>query len=151
MNWNLSDSSGKPTITQVDGASSVSANTGDGSVASQLQAISIGNGGVVTATFTDGQAKTVGMLALASVGNPDSLNALGNNNFQVSSKTSIPVIGVAQSGGRGNILGGSLESSTVDIAKEFTNLIIYQRGYQADAKVINTEDQLTQDTISLKQ
>ena len=151
VNWNLNDVTGKPMITQVAELSSVSANTGDGTPAAQLQTVSIGKGGVVTAVFSDGQDKTVGLLALAAVGNPDSLNAVGNNNYQTSSQTTIPVIGVAQTGGRGNILGGSLESSTVDIAKEFTNLIVYQRGYQANAKVINTEDQLSQDTISLKQ
>jgi flagellar hook protein FlgE len=54
-------------------------------------------------------------------------------------------------GGRGLVLGGSVEASTVDIAREFTNLIIFQRGYQANAKVITTVDQISQDTINLKQ
>ena len=151
INWNLSDASGNSLITQVAEPSSVSANTGDGIPPSQLQTVSIGSGGVLTATFSNGQDRTVGLLALAAVGNPSTLTALGNNNFETTSQTTTPVIGVAQTGGRGNIAGGSLEASTVDIAKEFTNLIVYQRGYQANAKVINTEDQLTQDTISLKQ
>ncbi len=151
VNWNLNDASGKSTITQVAEASGVSANAVDGTAPSELQSVSIGNGGVLTALFSNGQTKTVGTLALASVGNPASLIDVGDNNYQITAQTAVPVVGVAQTGGRGQILGGSLESSTADIAKEFTNLIVYQRGYQANAKVINTEDQLTQDTISLKQ
>jgi flagellar hook protein FlgE len=151
VNWNLNDAAGNPTLTQVDSPSTVSANSADGSTAAQLTGISIGTGGVLEGKFSNGLQKAVGQLALASIGNPDSMTDVGNNNFQVSSQTTLPVIGTAQTGGRGDILGGSLESSTVDIAKEFTNLIIYQRGYQANAKVVNTEDQLTQDTISLKQ
>ena len=90
-------------------------------------------------------------LALASIRNPDSLTSVGDNNFQVSSNTAIPAIGTANTGGRGNILSGALESSTVDIAHEFTSLIVYQRGYEAAAKVITTTDTLTQDTMNLKQ
>ncbi|MCU1260115.1 MAG: protein of unknown function domain protein [Bryobacterales bacterium] len=151
INWNLNNPTGTPTLTQVTNPSAVSTNSQDGSLTAQLVRVSIGEGGVVQAQFSNGQQKTVGRLALASIGNPESLTAVGNNNFQTSLQTAIPVIGTAQTGGRGNIVGGSLESSTVDIAREFTNLIIYQRGYQANAKVVNTEDQLSQDTISLKQ
>ncbi|HZU26249.1 MAG TPA: flagellar basal body rod C-terminal domain-containing protein, partial [Bryobacteraceae bacterium] len=54
-------------------------------------------------------------------------------------------------GGRGTVIGGAVEASTVDIAQEFTNLIVCQRGYEANAKVVTTVDQLSQDTINLKQ
>lgn len=151
MNWNLNDVSGKPTLTQVDSPSTVSANSQNGAAPAQLTSVNIGGGGMVEGNFSDGLKRVLGQLALASIGNPDSMTALGNNTYQVSSQTTLPVIGTAQTGGRGDIVGFSLEASTVDIAKEFTNLIVYQRGYQANAKVINTEDQLTQDTLSLKQ
>jgi flagellar hook protein FlgE len=62
----------------------------------------------------------------------------------------LPAIGVPGTGGRGQILGGSTEASTVDIAKEFTNLIVYQRGYQANTRVITTADEISQETINLK-
>jgi flagellar hook protein FlgE len=65
--------------------------------------------------------------------------------------TAAPAIGSPDSGGRGKIMGGSLESSTVDMAREFTNLISAQRSYQASSKVITTTDQMLQDLISLKQ
>jgi flagellar hook protein FlgE len=68
----------------------------------------------------------------------------------LSSRTALPAIGVSGTGGRGTILGGAVESSTVDIAREFTNLIVFQRGYQANTRVITTVDELSQETINLK-
>ena len=59
-------------------------------------------------------------------------------------------MGVAGAGGRGRVKAGSLEASTVDIAREFTNLIVFQRGYQANSRVITTADELSQDTLNLK-
>jgi flagellar hook protein FlgE len=91
----------------------------------------------------------VAQLALASIRNPDSLAAEGNNKFQVTTRTATPVIGVAGTGGRGNIMGASIESSTADVANEFTNLIVYQRSYEANAKVVTSADQLSQETINL--
>ena len=152
MNWNLTNTTtGANLVTQIAQPSALSTSSQDGTAAAQLTKVSIGDGGLIIAQYSNGQTKNVGELAMASIRNPDSLVAVGNNNFQTSSLTATPVIGAPQTGGRGNILGGALESSNVDIATEFTNLIVYQRGYQANAKVINTEDQLSQDTISLKQ
>ena len=80
----------------------------------------------------------VARLTLASIRNPDSLLSTGGNNFRTGVSTAIPVIGLANTGGRGSIIGASLESSNVDIADEFTKLIIYQRAYSASARVITT-------------
>ncbi len=151
INWNLNDATGAPRLTQINQPSQVASNAQDGTDAATLVSVSIADGGLVQARFSNGQEKTLGQLAVAGIRNPDSLSAIGNNNFELSALTAVPVIGTAEAGGRGKVLGGSLESSTVDIAKEFTNLIIYQRGYQANAKVINTEDQLSQETMALKQ
>jgi flagellar hook protein FlgE len=90
-------------------------------------------------------------MAMAEVRNPDSLIASGNSNYQAGALTALPAIGVPGTGGRGTVLGGSIEASNVDIATEFTNLIIYQQGYEANAHVVTTENQLSQDTINLKQ
>ena len=92
----------------------------------------------------------MGLLAIASIRNPQSLIAAGNNNFQASAKTALPAIGLPDSGGRGKVVGGSLEASTVDIAKEFTNLIVYQRGYQVNSRVVTTADDISQETVNLK-
>jgi flagellar hook protein FlgE len=77
------------------------------------------------------------------------LIATGNNNYQLSELTATPSVGVPGTGGRGTIEGGSIEASTVDIATEFTNLIVYQRAYEANAHVVTTADTLSQDTINL--
>jgi flagellar hook protein FlgE len=91
-----------------------------------------------------------GQLAMATVRNPNSLIAVGNNNFQLGARSAEPAIGTPGTGGRGTIIGGAIENSNVDIAREFTNLIILQRGYQANAKTVTTVDELSQDTINLK-
>jgi flagellar hook protein FlgE len=152
MNWNLSDPvTGASQISQVAEPSAVSTSTQDGVAAAQLVKVGIGNGGSLIAQYSDGEQRTVGQIALATVRNPQSLSAIGQNNYQLSSSSAAPVVGTPGTGGRGTIVGGQLESSTVDIATEFTNLIVYQRSYQANAKVVTTEDQLSQDTIAIKQ
>jgi flagellar hook protein FlgE len=92
----------------------------------------------------------VGQLAMAAIRNPESLIAVGNNNYQLSAKTANPAIGLPGTGGRGKIVGGAIEYSTTDIAREFTNLIVLQRGYQANSRVVTTVDELSQETINLK-
>jgi flagellar hook protein FlgE len=138
-------------VTQYAQTSAVASVAQDGIAAAQLTHISLTDGGQIIAQFSNGKQVAVAQLALASIRNPDSLTSVGNNNFEVSANTAIPAVGTANSGGRGNVLSGALESSTVDIAHEFTNLIVYQRGYEAAAKVITTTDTLTQDTMNLKQ
>ncbi len=86
---------------------------------------------------------------MASIENPQSLSNVGDNNFAVTGNTAIPAVGVAQTGGRGQILGNSLESSNVDMATEFTHLIIYQSAYQASSRVISTVNNMNQDLFSL--
>jgi flagellar hook protein FlgE len=77
------------------------------------------------------------------------MQQVDGNNFAPTSQTAAPVIGLPSTGARGSITGGALETSTVDIATEFTNLLQYERGYQANSKVIATEDQVVQQTIGL--
>jgi len=150
LSWELfSGSAGR--LTQFSQPSETSALAQDGSAAAQLTHVGIANGGFIVATYSDGEQQKVGQLALATVRNPDSLIAVGNNNFQVSARSALPAVGVPGTGGRGQVLGGAVESSTVDMATEFTNLIVFQRAYQANAKVVTTVDQLSQDTINLKQ
>ena len=151
INWSLYTPDLAGRVTQFAQASSVSTNSQDGLTAAQLTHVTLANSGQIVAQFSNGQQVTVAQLALASIRNPSSLTAAGNNNYQIGPDTAAPAIGVPNTGGRGQVLGGALESSTVDIAREFTNLIVMQRGYEANAKVISTTDQLTQDTINLKQ
>jgi flagellar hook protein FlgE len=149
--WNLYSSSSQPCLTNYSQSSAVSAESQDGSAAAELTQIGIANGGQIVAKYSDGTQVAVGQLAMASIVNPESLIAAGSNNYQLSSKSALPAVGLPSTGGRGQILGGSVEDSTVDIATEFTNLIVYQRAYEANSKVITTTDQLSQDTINLIQ
>lgn len=148
MNWNLF-TGGNSTITQYAQTSSMSTNSQDGSAAAQMTQVSIGDGGVVLAQLSNGQEMQVGQLAMANFVNPDSLIDVGNNNYQVSGTTSNAAVGVPNSGGRGQILGSSLESSTVDISTEFTNLMTYQNSYEAASRVITTADTIMQQTLNI--
>jgi flagellar hook protein FlgE len=150
LNWQLFTGSAGD-ITQFASPSETSALSQDGSAAAQLDSVGIANGGTIVATYSDGTQQIVGQLAMATVRNPDSLVAVGDNNYQLSQLSALPAVGVPGTGGRGDVLGGAVESSTVDMATEFTNLIVYQRAYEASAKVITTVDQLSQDTINLVQ
>jgi len=106
---------------------------------------------IATGNYSDGSQQEIGQIALASISNPDSLVAVGQSNYEIGPDTSTPVIGMPNTGSRGNIEGGALEDSTVDIATEFTNLIVYQRSYEANSKVISTMNQITQDLLAIQQ
>ena len=149
LTWNLYDANGNPQITQYDSASTNLASSQNGTQAGQLTGISIGANGQLTAAYSNGDNVAVAQLAVGSILNPQSMQDLGSNTFGVTSLSAIPAIGVPGTGSRGTVTGGALESSTVDIATEFTNLLIYERGYQANSKVITTEDQVVQSTLSL--
>jgi flagellar hook protein FlgE len=149
ITWNLLNADGSPRLTQVAETSAVSASAPDGSPAAQLTNVGLSDGGVIEATFSDGTQTAVGQLAMASIRNPDSLVAEGDNNFSATANTATPVIGLPGTGGCGQIVGGSIEASTVDLATELTNLIVYQRAYEANSKVVTSVDQLSQDTINL--
>ncbi|MEO8660951.1 MAG: flagellar hook protein FlgE [Bryobacteraceae bacterium] len=141
---------GVPRITQFSQPSAPSAIKQDGVAAALLTGVTLDDGGSVMAEYSNGDRQEVARLALASIRNPDSLVATGNNNLKLGSDTATPTVGEANTGGRGAIVSLSLESSNVDIAEEFTKLIVYQRGYQANARVITTSDEISQETINLK-
>ncbi len=148
ITWNLFDSSGAGNITQYSQASTASS-TQDGEQAAQLSQVAIQNGGQVVATFSNGQQKVEAQLAVASIQNPGSMTNVGNNNYTITSDTATPSIGTPETGGRGQIDGGALEGSNVDLATQFTNLIVYQSAYQASSRVISTADQMTQDLLNV--
>jgi flagellar hook protein FlgE len=151
MNWNLLTPTGASTLTQYASPSALSGTTQDGVAATEITQVSISNGGAIQATYSDGSTSTVAQLALAGISNPDSLISVGQNSFEVGADTAAPAVGGPGTGSRGTIQGGALESSNVDIATEFTNLIVYQRSYEANSRVISTLDELTQDLLNLKQ
>jgi len=151
VTWNLYDSAGNPTITQFNSPSAVSATNQNGVTASEVTQVALANGGQIIAHYSNGSQQIIGQLAMASIANPQSLISVGQSNYEVGADTSTPVVGTPGTGSRGTIEGGALEASTVDIAAEFTNLIVYQRSYEANSRVISTLDELTQDLLNIKQ
>lgn len=140
---------GASAITQYAQAFNASNPNADGSAATTITDAAIGASGVVNATLSNGQTIQIGQLAMASFVNPDSLVAVGNNNYQTSGLTSQASIGTANTGGRGQIQGSALEGSTVDISTEFTNLITFQNSYSANSRVITTANSMEQQTLDL--
>jgi flagellar hook protein FlgE len=149
ITWNLFDGQ-TPRLTQFSQPSASSALAQNGSGAANLIRVGLANGGKILAQYSNGQQVVVGQVAMATVRNPESLIAAGNSNYQLSARSALPAIGLPETGGRGSVLGGTVEASTVDIAREFTNLIVYQRGYQANARMVTTVDEMSQETINLK-
>ena len=150
INWNLYDGAGVSSVTQfATSVSGMSKPAQDGHATGQISKISIQNGGLVVANYTNGQQVTMGQLALASIANPTSLLQVGNNNLQASASTAQAAIGAAGTGSRGQIQGGALESSTTDMAAQFTQLLTFERSYQAASRVITTTDTLLQETVNL--
>jgi flagellar hook protein FlgE len=149
ITWNMFNGTA-PRMTQFSQPSATSALAQDGSPAANLVRVGLGDAGKILAQYSNGQQVVVGQVAMATIRNPESLIAVGNSNYQLSARSALPAIGLPGTGGRGNVLGGSIEASTVDIAREFTNLIVFQRGYQANARMVTTVDELSQETINLK-
>lgn len=150
FNWNLLNGT-VPVVTQVAGASSTSSTQQDGSASGTLVNFSIGADGIVTGSFSNGRTGALGQIALANFGDVQGLQRIGSNLFTETLASGQAVVGAAGTGGRGSLSGGSLELSNVDIATEFANLIVAQRAFEANAKAVTTFDQITQDTIYLKQ
>lgn len=148
MKLNMYDTTGAATLAQVAGASTTIKTLQDGMRSGQLLGVSMGDEGRVIAKYDSGAEIEIGQLAVAKVTDTRSLADIGNNLFRAGGEE--PDLGVAGQGGRGQIKGGALEGSTVDIAREFTNLIVYQRGYQANSRVITTADELSQEVLNLK-
>lgn len=137
-------------LQEFGGQSTVGAQHQDGSAAGTLQSFKIANDGVVSGVFSNGVTRQVGQLALAAFNNPAGLEKAGDNFYRTTPNSGIAQIGIAATGGRGKLSAGNLEMSNVDLSQEFTNLIIGQRGFQANSKIITTSDDILQTLLSLK-
>src|SRR6267142_5421650 len=140
-----------PSITQLAAASAVANSTQDGFPAGSLLHFTVDQNGVIDGTFSNGQSRAIGQIAVASFANDVGLENIGGNAFVATLASGTANIGAANQGGRGSLVGGALELSNVDIATQFAQLITAQRGYEANAKTVTTFDQVTQDTINIKQ
>ncbi len=148
--WDLVDDNGVGTLTGFGSPSANSSITQNGSAAGSITAFGINADGEIMATFGSGAAVVVGQLAIAKFNNPQGLTKAGSNRFTETQASGIPNVGTAGTGGRGTLTGGAVEQSNVDIAQEFTQMILAQRGYQANSKSITVADELLLETLSLK-
>jgi flagellar hook protein FlgE len=115
-----------------------------------LRSYNIGQDGVITGIYASGTKKPLFQIAMADFANPEGLEKVGDTAFRASSNSGTVQLGAPGTGRRGQLVGGSLEMSNVDLAQEFTNLIIAQRGFQATSRVITTSDQVLEDLVNIK-
>jgi flagellar hook protein FlgE len=148
--WSLTDPSGNSLLTQVASASTTASTDQNGFVAGTLQSFNIMQDGTVEGQFSNGQTQAIGQIAVASFANNQGLQLVGGSSYQSTLASGAAVIGTANSGGRGTITGGAVELSNVDISTEFTNLIVVQRAFEADARVVTTFDSVSSSTINLQ-
>jgi len=150
LTWKVVDANATASLTGFASPSATSSKTQNGTPAGRLDLLSIGNDGTITAKVGAGEAVAVGRLALATFNNFKGLVDIGANKFQSSLESGLPNVGEPGTGGRGTVIGSALEQSNVDIAYEFTQMILAQRGYQANSKSITVSDELLVDTLSMK-
>lgn len=137
-------------LTQLSGDSSAAVTAQDGFAVGTLQSFSISPDGMISGIFSNGLNRTLGQVTLATFSNPAGLEKLGQNLFRDSSNSGVAQVGQPNVGNRGKISTGFVEMSNVDLSNEFTNLIITQRGFQANTRIITIVDDLLQDVINLK-
>ncbi|MCZ2836503.1 flagellar hook protein FlgE [Modestobacter sp. VKM Ac-2985] len=139
-------------LTQFGGKSDAAAKTTaqSGSAMGVLEGYSLANDGTIVGIYSNGLRQNIGQLALATFTNPGGLEKAGNSSFRAGDNSGNPLVGQAGTGGRGSLSAGALEMSNVDLAEEFTGLIVAQRGFQANSRVISTSDEILQDLVQLK-
>jgi flagellar hook protein FlgE len=137
-------------ITQYAEASSSKAVEQDGRTMGYLDAFKIDSSGIVTGVFSNGTTRSLAQVALATFANQGGLEKAGDNTFRESNNSGMANIGPSGVASKGNIRAGVLEMSNVDMADQFTDMIVTQRGFQANSRTIQTADQLLQELLSLK-
>jgi flagellar hook protein FlgE len=153
VSWDIWDDDKSVATTDLTGYAAVSDTNGlfqDGYAPGAIQTISVDQDGQIVGLFTNGQTRTLGQVLLADFISPWGLTKMGKSLYAESANSGQPTLGTPGSGGRGKISSNSLEMSNVDMASEFVKMIITQRAYQANARVITTSDELLQELIMIK-
>jgi flagellar hook protein FlgE len=138
------------TVTQMAERSSTKVFNQDGYTMGYLDSFKIDQSGVVTAVYSNGTNRPVGQIALGSFTNPGGLEKAGETNFVQSNNSGQANIGPSGIAGKGKIIAGTLEMSNVDLADQMTDMIVTERGFQANSRTIQTSDQMLQELLSLK-
>ena len=137
-------------ITQLAGQNTMSTVSQDGLPLGTLSTFTIGSDGIISGVFTNGQTQALAQISLAGFTNPGGLTKIGNNLLAESGNSGTAQVSTPASGGIGKVMGGFLESSNVDLPTEFANMIVAQRGFQANARIITTADEILQEVVALK-
>lgn len=135
--------------TQFAGTSSTISQSQDGYSSGQLQSISINQQGIITGMFSNGQTQQLAQVALARFLSTEGLHAAGGNRFSETINSGQPIVGVPDTGGRGQIASNSLELSNVDLGSEFVDMIKTQQAYEANSRVISTTNTLLTDLVNI--
>ena len=137
-------------VSQLQAGNGVNFNRQNGFGPGSLSNIAVGSDGIITGIFTNGLNRTLGQVAVASFANPQGLDRVSDNMWFTTDNSGLPAIGAPNSADRGSIKAGYLEQSNVDISSEFTDLIVTQRGFQANTKIVTTVDQMLEELINIR-
>lgn len=137
-------------VTQLAGASTVQVVYQDGVPLGTLESYIVNETGLLTGIFGNGMSQALGQIALARVPNPGGMSRMGDNLYGLSPNSGLAVIAPPGTSGNGKVASGFLEMSNVDLASEFADLVITQRGFQANSRIITTADEMLQDVLTIK-
>ena len=140
----------KDTVTQSSSKSTTKAFYQDGYTMGYLDNFKIDSSGVITGVYSNGTNRTIGQIAMASFTNQQGLEKAGDNTYVESNNSGMARIGESGVAGKGTLMAGALEMSNVDLSEQMTDMIVTQRGFQSNAKTIQTDDTLLETVLSLK-
>ncbi len=150
IDLNLGTATGADRLTGASGTSSVTALSQDGAPIGTLVSFGVSQEGLISGVFNNGKNQQLGQIAMANFSNPGGLEKTGGSLYRATVNSGNAQIGTAGTGGRGTMSGGTVEMSNVDLAAEFTNLIVAQRGFQANSRIITASDEILQDLVNMK-
>lgn len=137
-------------LVQFGGTTTATVLDQNGAPSGELRSFAVSTDGVISGVFSNGETRGLGQIALAVFNNPEGLEKVGGSLFRQTLNSGLAQVGAALAGGRGQITSGALEGSNVDLAQEFTSLIMAQRGFQANARVVSTSDETLQEIVNLR-
>jgi flagellar hook protein FlgE len=150
QNLTIGFGSAQNAISQFDQVGTFDMPVADGQAGAELSEVSFGTDGSITARYTNGDSRVLAKIALATITNPEGMMKVSDNLYQSTLTSGDPTLGMAGTGELGTIAPGSLEGSNVDLASEFTTLVLAQRGFQANTRVITTSDEMLADLVNVK-
>lgn len=150
VEWRVLGTDGNPAIHGFSAPSATDSLAQNGYSLGRLRTLAVDNSGLISGVFTNGETLELAQVAMATFNNPQGLLKSDGNTFMASIGSGPAALGAANTGGRGSIISKTLEQSNVDITDQFTDLIVAERGYQSNSRVITTTDTLMQEALTLK-